>query len=234
MNPKIITALMSTPAEGEEQFIKSLGDMSEEKLGAAVASYRIQKGMKDLIDNETMANVTKSAGYAVAVKTEETPKDKTKKSIDLSSVDPETKAQIEAIYKSHDEMAKKADQLHNIVKMMQEEQQEREFVAKAAKEYSHLPLDEKSLGSMLKTAHNNGKEFAEGFEKLLGRMDEIVSKSQMFGSIGHTAPQTSGGGWEKMQEVAKSSEKSVSEVLKSKSGEELYMEYLQDNPAQRA
>lgn len=279
MDPEVLQALLSTPAEGEDKLLKTLkseGVTDQEKIDAAVASYRVQKGMKDLVPDETMAIVAKSAGYegtAKAVTPAEGDKpesgatsgkvdpkakkkdklgkgghlEETKKSVDLSDLDPATKAQVEAIYKSHDSMLERTTQLESVVKSMQDEKLEVHYVAKAAKDYAHLPLGEQQIGLMLKSAHEANPEFAKGFETLLGRMDEMVQKSAMLTTMGAVQKANEGGGWDKLQALAtglvqKSAEggKSLSFsqglnlVLKTEQGQQLYREYLGDNPKQRA
>ncbi len=277
MDPEVLTAIMSTPAEGEDAFLqtlKSQGVDDQESIDAAVASFRVQKGMKDLVDNDVMAEVTKAAGYvAKATDKDEgvepfTPKKqpgadpeasddsgnlpgkkkkkKMSKSLDLSGLDTEARGQVEAIFKSHEAQAEKTAKLEQTLKSMQDTQAEREYVAKAAAEYTHIPGSDEELGLMLKSAHDVSPEFAKGLEGLLGRMNEMVQKSSLLTTMGAVNKANSGGGLDKMQTLVKEIvQKSVASgnkmkkddamdlILKSANADELYREYLGDNPAQR-
>lgn len=274
MDPDVLAALISTPAEGEAEFIatlKSAGQTDQERIDAAVVQYRMQKGMKDLVDDKTMAAVAKSAGYkgtSKAVTPDEGKDDKkpdvtagkvdpkAKKKdplgksaapVDLSGVDDATKTMIAAIFKSNTDMLKKSADMEAVIKSMQDEKLEREFVAKAAKDFGHLPLGDLQLGLMLKSAHDVSPDFAKGFEGLLGRMDEMVSKSDAFSTVGAIRKANEGGGWDKIQALANgmvqksvaagkefSNAQAINAVLKSAEGAALYREYLGDNPKQRA
>lgn len=258
--------------------LKKAGKFStQEELDATVAQFRIQKGMKDLVPDSLMAAVAKAAGYegtAKAVtpnegKDDKQPdattgkvdpkakqKDKLGKSadpVDLSQLDPVAKAQVEAIFKSHADMATKSTELETVVKSLagkiqglEDDKLEVHFVAKAAKDYAHLPLGDQALGLMLKSAHDLNPDFAKGFENLLGRMDEMVEKSAMLTNMGAVNKASEGGAWDKLQSLANgivqksaeggkemSNSQALDMVLKSETGKQLYREYLGDNPRQR-
>jgi len=272
MDPEVLQAIISTPAEGEDQLLatlKSQGVEDKEKVDAAVASYRMQKGMKDLVADDVMAAVAKTAGYegtAKAVTPNEgkddkkpdatsgkvDPKTKTgqgpvKKTVDLSNLDEGTKAMVESVFKSHAAMEERTATLEAVVKSMKDDKEEVHYVAKAAKEFSNLPLGDKELGLMLKSANAMNPEFAKGFETLLGRMDEMVAKSAMLTTAGAVSKANAGGGLDKLQVMAdgivrKSTEagkemsaaQAMDLVLKTEQGQALYREYLGDNPKQRA
>lgn len=272
MEPEVLKALMETPAEGEEAFVATLKsqELTDEKIAAAVASFRVQKGMKDLVDPKLMGEVAKAAGAEVAKATDmkegvdskkpdatsgkPDPRAKAgvgpvKKSIDLSGLNAETRAQVEAVFKSHAAMAEKAsqvDELHAMVKSLRDEAEKKEYVAKAAREFSHLPMQSEELGLMLKSAAGVSEDFAKGFETLLGRMDEVVSKSDAFTTMGAAHTMKSGGAWSKIEQLAEgmvqkstgdtplTKAQAIDFVLKSEEGKRLYAEYMGENPQQRA
>lgn len=269
MDPEVVQAIISTPAEGEDALIATLKSTKADQkaVDAAVAAYRVQKGMKDLVPDATMATVAKAAGYvetAKAVtpnegdrddKTEATSgkvdpkakkKDKMGKSVDMSGLDESARAQVESIFKSHAAMTERAEKLEAVVKSMQDEKAEREYVAKAATQFGHLPMADQELGVMLKSAHDVSPNFAKGFETLLGRMDGMVQKSALLTTMGAVQKGQSGGGLSKIEDAAMAvvqksmeagknvtQEKAVDAVLKTADGDALYREYLQDNPRQR-
>lgn len=276
MDPEVFAALMSTPAEGEDTFLttlKSQGVTDQEKIDAAVASYRVQKGMKDLVDDETMAAVTKSVGYTAKAVTpnegkddkkpdatsgEVDPKAKQKNKmgkaapLDLSTLDEATRAQVDAVFKSHSDLAEKSAEMATVMKSLisevgdlKDERSEISFVAKAAKDFEHIPMPDKELGLMLKSAHGVSPEFAKGFEGMLGKLDSMVQKSGMLTTAGAVYKAAEGGAWAKIEALAngmvqKSAEggnqisfqKAADLVMKSHP--DLYREYLGDNPKQRA
>lgn len=77
MDPKLVEvlkALATTPVDGEDAVVETLkaDGLEGEKLDAALLTLRMQKGMKDLVADETFAAVSKAAGYvAKAVAPEE-------------------------------------------------------------------------------------------------------------------------------------------------------------------
>ena len=265
MNPEIISALVSTPAEGEDLFIetlKSQGKAEGEEFDAAIAAYRVQKGMKDLVDSETMSQVSKSAGYEVAKaenpfaknpkkkpakgaaeEEDEMSKDDVKKSVDLSELDEATRASVEAVFKSNSDLVAKSEAQADVLKSLtttvanlQDQREEQLYVAKAAKEFGNIPMADKDLGLLLKSAHAAGPEFAKQLEGLLGTLDETVSKSALLTTMG-AAQQNAGqvDAWGRIEGLAKgmvqkSSESlshaaAVSLVLKTEEGARLYAEY---------
>ncbi len=280
MDPEVLAALIGTPAEGETEFLKTLksvGVTDQEKIDAAVAQFRIQKGMKDLVPDSVMAAVAKAAGYEGTAKAvtpnegeddkkpdatsgkvdpkakQKDPLGKSADPVDLSQLDPTAKAKVEAIFKSHADMATKSGELEAVVKSLAGEVQglkddklEIHYVAKAAKDFSHLPLGDQALGLMLKSAHDLNPDFAKGFETLLGRMDEMVEKSAMLTNMGAVQKASEGDAWGKLQALANgivqksaeggkemSNSQALDLVLKSDTGKQLYREYLGDNPRQR-
>lgn len=282
MDPEVLQAILGTPAEGEDKFVetlKSQGVTDEEKINAAVANFRVQKGLKDLVPDEIMSSVAKAAGYDATAKAmtpnegddntkpnatsgKVDPKAKkpakgdtpTQKSLDLSGLDDTTRAQVEAVFKSHDSALAKSNELEAVVKSLsatvdtlKADATEKLYVAKAAKEFGHLPMEDKALGLMLKSAHELSPDFAKGFETLLGRMDEMVAKSSMLTTMGAVQKANEGGAWSKIETLAKgmvrksaeggnslSHAQAIDLVLKTEEGAALYREYLGDNPKQRA
>lgn len=268
MNP--IHAVMSAPAEGEEQFValmKSAG-ASEERVEAAVAAYRLQKGFADVLKSEDLAVIAKAAGYKKAAKKgeddeeesddEEDDKDDmpfgkkkkaaTKKSAepDFAQLDAATRAQVQAVFKSNEELTQKSANLEGIVKTLLDERTMGEYVAKA-KEFSHVPGKPEEIAVLMKSAHDSSPELAKGLEKLLQSMNEIVSKSALLGTIGSSGSGGSSGGsaWAKLEAMADglvmkssdgklSKEQALARVMKSAEGRVLYAEYLGEHPAQRA
>lgn len=258
-----IKAVISTPAEGEEQFVATLksAGADENRIAAAVAAFRIQKGFADVLKSEDVEAVLKAGGFKFPPKKKDdedmtdeekaaAKKKATKKSgeLDLAGLAPEAQAQVQAIFKSHEALEAKTGRLEEVVKSLTEATLTREYVAKAAKEYSHIPGTAAELGLVLKSAHESSPELAKGLEKILSAVNGLVQKSALLspsGVAGGAAP--AGSAMQRIETLAHgltlkadngkemSKEQKVTYVCtKTAEGAALYREYLAENPAQRA
>lgn len=270
MDECVISAVASTPAQGEEDLVEMLksNNSSEDEIGAAVVNYRIQTGFKDLVSDEMFEQVSKAAGYSkkgegkmkkeVIIEVEGEGEDdeeemmKTKgkekmnkSNIDLNQLDDATRQQVESVFKSNQDLAKETQELKEVVKSMRDEAQRKEYIAKAAESYSHVPMDPEELGLLLKNANEISEGFGKKFEELLGKVQESVSKSALLDTVGKSQQNDpSAGAWDKIEEMAKSlvqksqgltnltQAQAIDRVLKSEEGQSLYQEYLGENPRQ--
>ena len=248
---EIINALIDTPAEGEENLVATLksAGMSQEKIDAATISLRLQAGMKDLVDTDTFDSVAKAAGYDFGKGKEgeddEDPKKKkkakkpegVKKSVDLDTLDPEAKAIVEGVFKSNADLVEKSAKMEETLKSLTSANEKREFVAKAAEDFSHINMESDALGSMLQQADAVGEDFSKGFNALLKGMNEVVQKSALLQTTGSAT--ISGGtadAWAKIEALAEglvqksdkamSKAEAVSVVMKTEEGQQLYNDYL--------
>lgn len=268
---KIAKAVIETPAEGEEQLIATLksAGADEKRIDAAVAAYRIQKGFADVVTAEDMEAVAKAMEPVAKAKKakEEDPaepdedddmpaflkKKKAKKSAELEvpsleALPPEQRAQVEAVFKSNATLMNQVTALTNTVQGLISTNTEKEYVAKAAAQYKHVPGSHAELGQLLKSAHENG--IGAGIEKLLGTVNELVQKSGLMttlGSPGGGAGATGGSAWTRIEQLAGGltlkSEKGVEMTVaqkvwhvctKTAEGKALYHQYLLENEAQRS
>jgi hypothetical protein len=255
-----IKAVVGTQAEGEDLLIAALktAGADEKRVEACVAAYRIQKGFADVMkpsDFEAIAKAAKGKKADYMMEDEEDAdeelknKKKAKKSenVDLSALTPETQAQVQAIFKSHEALEAKSSKLEEIVKTLVDAGQTREFVAKAERDFSHVPGSPSELAAVLKSAHDANPKLAEGLEKILKSVNELVAKSALLGAVGVSggaAP--AGSAMHRLEAMAGqltqkadngkplSKEQRMDRVLKTAEGAALYREYLAENPTQRA
>ncbi len=262
-NPmKIANAVLSTPVEGEAQLVATLKSRgaSEQRIEAAVAALRIQKGFADVVEDEDRDLVEKSLVTKAkksddeeededddkpAFLKEKAKKEKAKKSLGLEDLEPEIREQITAVFKSRDDLEKKSAKLEEVVKSLVDEKTTTGFIAKAKDSFGHVPMPVADLAQLLKTAHGVSPEHGASMEKLLGQFNEVVQKSSMFANVGSSGPgRGDGSAMAKLEELAagivqKSAgemtrEKAMDTVLKTAEGRALYKQYLTENPAQRA
>lgn len=254
---KVMEAVLKTAAEGEDTLIASLkaAGADEKRIDAAVALYRIQKGFADVITDADTAIVSKAFGKKPkkdeAADEDEDDMEKSKKSAqtaDLSKLDPETRARVEAVFKSNESLASQVGQLTSTVKSLIDNGSQREFVAKAEKQFTHIPGKPEEIGLMLKSAHGVSEQFGKQLEDLLGMVNGLVQKSAMFGTAGTAGGASPGGSaWTKIEQLAASlvmksdkgaemtKEQKIEYVTtKTAEGKALYREYLAENPAQRS
>lgn len=263
-NPKVLEAVLKTAAEGEDKLIATLkaAGADEKRIDAAVAQFRVQKGFADVVTAEDAELIAQATGVAKKDETDpDEPDDddmpallkkkakKTKKSAepDLSQLAPETRAQVEAVFKSNEALVGQVESLTGMVKTLVDNGAKSEYVAKAAKEFSHIPGTPDEIGIVLKSAHDASPELGAGIEKLLGMVNGLVRKSALLGSVGSTGGAGAGGSaWERIQTLAtgltmKAGDKDMTPeqkiayvTEKTAEGRALYKEYLGENPAQRA
>jgi hypothetical protein len=261
-DPKIIQAVLSTAAEGEEQLVatmKSAG-ADEKRIEAATALYRLNKGFADVLKPEDLkvligkaheepdgdeqgddeSDVEYKARMAKRIK-------KARKSADAvggdadAGLDPEVLKRVEAVMKSNENLVKEVQGLKTAKEQL-------EYVAKAEREFKHVPGSPAELAVTLKAAHDAGPEAEKTILAHLRSVEEISAKSALFGEIG-----TSGGGAGPTDANAKIQALAEKLTMKADSGKEmtpaqkysyvlthtpegraLYREYLAQHPQQRA
>ena len=280
MEPEVLQALMSTPMEGEAEFVKTLkSDLTEEQKNAAIAQYRIQKGMRDLLSDDVMSSVVNAAGYKVAKavgdnegvnptepnvtsgKVDPKAKQKDKlgkkkeemsKSINLSSLPEDQRLAVESVLKSNASLEEKSSEMSTVLKSMmteienlKREKVEKSFIDKATTSYDNIPMGNRELGLMLKSAHDVSPEFAKGFETLLGTMNSMAEQSALFTTMGAVNKSGDGGAMAKIDALADGivqksvvagnpvdRHKAVATIMQTPEGAQLYNEYLKEKSPQ--
>jgi hypothetical protein len=257
----VFEAVLKTAAEGEEQLVESLksAGADQKRIDAAVAAFRVTKGFSDVITPEDAELIAKAAkgdeddedesdDLPAFMKGKKSKKTKKSAEPDLSALDPATRAQVESVFKSNQDLTAQIGQLTNVVKGLVDSGTKQQYVAKAASEYSHIPGTPDEIGAVLKSAHDASPELGAGIEKLLGMVNGLVQKSAMLGSVGTPGGAGAGGSaWSRIETMAgqltlksdsgveMSKEQKVAHVIaKTAEGRQLYREYLAENPAQRA
>lgn len=111
---------------------------------------------------------------------------------DFEGMTPEQQKRVEdAIQKSHDaaaeRIAKAEEKAAEVAKALEDERNlrlEREFVAKAEKEYPSIPGKPSELGLVLKSLHAKAPEDAAKIEAMLTSVEALIAKSALLGEAG--------------------------------------------------
>jgi hypothetical protein len=255
---ELLKTVLATEAEGESKLIETLkaANADEDTINAAVANFRLQNGFKDKLSKDVFGEVAKAAGYEIAKakkgKADDDMDDddnpfggKKKKKTEKSHVPADMPAEMQAIFKAQqDEMEalrKENAETTEILKSERRERIRKEYIAKCASDYSHVPgMTADAMGEMLQKAYEVSDDFGKQLEKQWADTHEAVRKSALLVNQGVISSNDgSSGAWSKMQSLAKelvqkteglSEAKALDVVMKE--NPELYQEYLDENPAQ--
>ncbi len=162
---------------------------------------------------------------------------------DLSGLPADKRAQLEGIWKAHREEVVKREELELVLKTERDERREKEFVAKAAEEFSHVPGESAELGMVLKAVADVDEGLAGKLEEILKAAEKTIAESELLKERGSSAESQNGGNaWQKIEAMADglveksahgiSHAQAITKVLATKQGEALYNAYLGENPAQ--
>jgi len=241
---EIIKAVLENDLDNEAAIDKVLkaAKMSEKAQGAIKAMLKLAAGFKDEMPADMMKMLSKLAGYDVGTPEGFAPQ---KKSDELDALPPEVRAKVEALWKANDEQRKENEKLQAVIKAERDERVGKEFVAKAAADFAHLPgAKAEDLGPVLKALSESSPEAYAKIELTLKAADEALKQSALLTQAGHasTHDSLSGGAWDKIVQLADSivqkSDKgttkaqAIDEVMRSAQGKALYQEYLAEHPAQ--
>jgi hypothetical protein len=191
-----VNAVISTPVEGEEQYVATLKSAGADaaRIEAATAMFRLRQGYADVLKPEDLGVSTKSKkaheepdGDEEMEMEEEEKAKKSKKSVvapvsKSADLSPEMHARVEAVFKSNELLAQQ-------VKELTAKNELAEYTAKAEREFSHVPGSRVELAATLKAAHDAGPDAEKRILSALSATNDIVRKSAMFQDIG-----TMGGG----------------------------------------
>lgn len=181
--------------------------LSENALNALKGAMRL---VNAYAEEAGMKNVLAAMEAAVAMKPgEEYPKPKkaqngkpedekdkypapAKMAKELEGMTPEQQKRVEdAIQKSHDaaqeRIAKAEEKAAEVAKALEDERNlrlEREFVAKAEKEYPSIPGKPSELGLVLKSLYAKAPEDAAKIEAVLKSAEALIAKSSLLGEAG--------------------------------------------------
>lgn len=273
INVAKLQAVLKTAVEGEDILIEQLkkSGATEKAIDAAVGNFRLQKSFADELSVDTFKLVTKASGMDVEKAEEEEEIDKSEEEDDedeeempAKSKKSKKKANKAADEKEEDcppgdmkKTKKSADSaelqlvmksnadLKKLVDKLVDEKSEATFIAKAVKDYSHVPGTSEEIGRTLKAAYAVSKENGEAIEKILKSTATALAATKLTESLGTTGSgggQNATGAWAKIQKTASemvqksdgklTKEQAIQRVMDSDPS--LYAEYLSEHPAQRA
>lgn len=213
-------------AEEAEPMVEKAKDVSDEQHAAAEAVAK-----QAYI--ETYKSVVTKPGSTVNPKKESEmePVIKADGTLNLQAVPEASRPAIEAIYKSNQELVKKAATLETELKAERDARLDREFVAKAA-EFKNLTTPKEELVKVMKALHGVSKEQYDAYLGTLKAADEQVAKSALFTEIGTTKGAAGADSWTQIEKavegiVAKSGGKQTKEqataaFLETPEGAKLY------------
>ena len=214
----VVNAVIATPVEGEEQFVATLKSAGADakRIEAATAMFRLRSGFADVLKPEDIgvlakahkepngdeqgddesdeeykarkAKKSKNAEHQTGIDTNFKP---VHKSADLP---PETKAQLEAMFKSNEMLAKQ-------VKDLTEQRELTEYTAKAEREFAHVPGSSVELAKTLKAAHDAGPEAEKVILVSLSATNEMAQKSELFQDMGSTGGGLAASAHQKIQQL---------------------------------
>jgi hypothetical protein len=232
----IISAVLATKAEGEEQFVATLKSegADEKRIEAATAMFRMNKGFADILeqgDLEKAGIVAKAHkepdGDEMEQEEDETDEAfkarKAKKAAKAAKSAAQVVAQpvrksAEVVEDPRLEQVMKSNQaLMDQVKGLVEKNQMMEFTTKAEREFSHVPgKSTAEIALALKAAHDVGGETEKTILASLRSVEQLVAKSAMLGEIGVSGSgMATGGAHQKLVALASGL------TMKSESGKEM-------------
>lgn len=197
-------------------------------------------GQKEAADG----TMTKKKGK-VTVSTPEKQEDATEASRGVSKsydhLPEEVRAEMAKLWKSNEEAVAKAEAAETRAKAIESEALLKTYVAKAEKEFAHVPGQQANeLGALLKSLHDQNPETASKVEALLKAAEAALGTSEMFRERG-SSQSTGGSAQAQLDALAKglvqkgeegiTYAEAYSQVMKDHPN--LYSQYLLENPSQR-
>jgi hypothetical protein len=244
----VIKAVLGVKAEGEDQFVATLksAGADDKRIEAATAMYRMRKGFADVLKPEDLGVTTKAheepdGDEQMEGETDEEYKARKTKKKSCKSADQSdapglvADPRVEALFKSNQVLSEQ-------VKQLVAKNQEMEYVAKAEREFSHVPGSAIDIARTLQAAHAAGPDTAKQIESALKSVNEIVSKSAHLQEFGSTGGGMAGGAYQKIQALAngltmksdKGREMTAEQkfnhvVTNTAEGRALYTQYLEEH-----
>ena len=218
-------------------------DLVSKDMFAEVAKangYELAKAAKAKADHEDDDEENENP---FAPKDKKKKKDKTTKTAPVVEDLPEN---VQALFKAQssqiEALEKSSEKDREDLRKERTKRIRKEYVHKCEKEYSHVPgMSADEMADMLLKSYAVSKEFGEGVEKQWKQTNEAVAKSNLLVAQGVIATNDgSSGAWAKMNAIAKSMvdakpglSKSAAITAAIEANPQLYVDYLEENPAQR-
>ena len=242
---EILKTIFETPLDNEEEIREKLQkeELDKNVVDVIIAVLKLLEAYKDSLPPDVLARIATLAGYAYGYppptekseekkETEEVSKGEDNV-IDLESLPENVKPMVERLWKEHEEIVKKAQELEKALKAEQEERKKLEFINKA-KQFKHIPMKPEELGVMLKSLSETNEEMYNKFIQLLTSLDNQIEQSGLFKEIGKSG-EGSTTAWGKIEAMAtelvqkgvvKTKEQGVKKVLEE--NPQLYDEYRKE------
>lgn len=195
-----------------------------------------------------MALAREGGADNVSKKGESVAKSGSGQAADLSRVDPETRAKVELVFKSNQELVKKNQEMERDIIAMKAAERRKEIVAKAA-EFPHLGLPQEDVVANLVDADRLGKDSYERVCKNFAALSEQNRTSGLFKEIGSSASMNAGSNtssdnaWAKIEAAAMglvqksagtgapmTQAQALTSFLSTSEGAKLYDEYKSGRP----
>lgn len=236
MNPKAGMAL-----KGAMKIIEAFRDeMDDESVKSIKALFgEEEEDDDDKKEEKSTAKAEEEEEETTKAEEDDMSADKAKK--ELSKGIPEAlRPQMEALWKSQKEAVAKAAELEAVLKAERNERLNREYIAKAEKDFSAMPVNSGELAMLLKGLNDADPKLTAKLETILKAANEAIGKSSLLNEVGSAAKSQSGSAMSRLEDIAKSMVSkaegkltpAAALVLAMEQNTDLYTEYLAENPAQ--
>ncbi len=211
--------------EGEIDALAKEHELTEDATEAIKGAVRLVEAYAETIPEGALQSLAKRFGV-------EPPEEKKKgehskpKPPDTSDLPKATAERVLQMWESAQEEREKREKLEQRLDTIEEERENRQYIAKAAA-FSSLPINADEFGPVLRQiAKSTPPEVYTAIETVLASTDAMLEKAKFFAELGSGQGVTAGGAFEKVQalatEIAKSEKMSSTDAL---------AKALTDNPA---
>lgn len=227
-------SIMDIELENEQEVdnvLKAEG-LSEKAINAIKGALKLLNAFKEELPGDILSKLAGLAGYGYPEPTsKEEPKEEDKEGVkkdgalDIKSLPEDLRPSIERLWKEHQELVKKNEELEALLKAEQEQKLIREFVQKAETELSNFPAKPEELGLLLKSISEKAPEEYQKLEDVLKSANEMLKESNLFRETGRNSS-APGSVEDKLSAMAQ-------EIMKSEpslSFEQAYVKALYMNP----
>lgn len=187
---KVTAAILEAPFEYEdkvEAVLKAEPEMDASAKKQIKQALKLLSAFKDQLSGPAFKTLAGIVGFK-QLGEDGAPSDEygmTEKA--LKGLSPDAKAQIEALWKANRDEIKKREELETVLKAERDANVRKQYVAKAAAEYAHVPgITAEKLGMLLKSLNDTSKADAEQLEAVLKSVEAAIVSSELFKSNGHT------------------------------------------------
>jgi len=201
---EILKAVLETELDDEQKVEEVLkaAKLSGKAQNAVKGALRLLNAYKDELPKDIMKTLAELAGYGYPAPTEKAKEkkdegeDKKKKygypaptkkedgSWDFSGIPEEVRPAVEALWKEQQEAVKKAEELERVLKEERDKQLRKEFIQKAADEFTNLPVKPEEFGLVLKNLAEKAPEEYSKLEGVLKAANEAIEKGALYAEIG--------------------------------------------------